>query len=199
MKPSVRHRKSPNSTQKRDVPEMSLLFWQGLSALAGRPRPRERNERVQKEESVMTQIRKLLIGTALTTLCAAAFAQTGVQSNPPSAPSAPAAAGVDVPRQTPDIAGLRDEPPSPQDARHAPAPQPLAAPGPTDPLAQKRDEDARANAEYRQDKQSARTEYKGHVKSAKAQRKADRDAANDQMKEQMHGAAAQSQGGDQRP
>jgi hypothetical protein len=120
----------------------------------------------------MTQIRKLLIGTALTTLSAAAFAQT----------PAPAAAGVDMPRVTPDIAGLRDEPPATQ--------------GPTDPLAQKRDADARAKADYQQDRKSARSAYKSRVKSAKTQRKASRDAANERMKADMHGMPAQ--GGDQR-
>lgn len=129
----------------------------------------------------MTQIRKLLIGTALTTLTAAAFAQT----------PAPAAAGVDTPHQTPDIAGLRDEPAAPHEPQH------LTTPGPNDPLAQKRDADARASAAYKQDKKAARSDYKSHVKSAKTQRKADRQAANDQMKEEMHGQPAQ--GGPQQP
>jgi len=129
----------------------------------------------------MTQIRQLLIGTALTTLTAAAFAQT----------PAPAANGVDSPRETPDVSGLRTT--VPQD------PRALTAPGLTDPLAQKREEDARANAEFRQQKKAAKSAYKGHVKDAKTLRKADRQAANDQMKEELHGAPAQSQSGDQRP
>jgi hypothetical protein len=129
----------------------------------------------------MTPIRKLLIGTALTTLSVAAFAQT----------PAPAAAGVDTPRQTPDIAGLRDEPAATRE------PQRLTAPGPTDPLVQKRDANARANATYRQDKKSARSDYKSQVKSARAQRKSERNAANDQMKDEMQGQPAQ--GGPQRP
>jgi len=146
----------------------------------------------KEEDCAMTQICKLLIGTALTTLTAtAAFAQTAAPAagslNPPAAP---AAAGVDTPRETPDVAGLRTT---------APAPQNLTAPGPTDPLAQKRDADAQANAEYRQQKKSAKSAYKGHVKEAKKLRKSDRQAANDQMKEQMQGVPAQSQGGNQRP
>ncbi|HEY1607798.1 MAG TPA: hypothetical protein VGG24_00890 [Paraburkholderia sp.] len=146
----------------------------------------------------MNQIHKLLIGTALSTLTVAAFAQTpGGMQAPQSQPGvgmqspqgAPAAAGVDTPRQTPDIAGLRGEPPAPRN---------LTAPGPTDPLVQKRNEDVRANAQYRQDKKSAKTSYKSQVKSAKTLRKTDREAANDQMKEQMHGVPAQG-GGAQQP
>ena len=137
----------------------------------------------------MTPIHKLLIGTALTTLTAAAFAQTpapdagSMNSRPPS--GAP-----DMSHQTPDVAGLRDEPP---------APQRLTATRPNDPLVQKRDEDTRANAQYRQDKKSAKSAYKRQVKSAKTQRKSDRQAANDQMKEEMHGVPAQGQAGTQRP
>jgi len=145
----------------------------------------------------MTHIRKLLIGAALTTFTAAAFAQSGTL-NPPSSAGA---TGVEAPTQTPDVAGLRGT---------GPAPQPLTAPGPTDPLVQKRDEDARANADYRADAKSARsaykgqvkhakTDYKSQVKSARAQRKADRRAANDQMREQMQGVPAQQEGGPQRP
>ena len=139
----------------------------------------------------MTQIRNLLLGTALTTLAAtAAFAQTAAPAGSPNTSPAPAAAGVDMPRETPDVAGLRTT---------APPPQNLTAPGPTDPLAQKRDSNARANADYRQQKKAAKSAYKGQVKDAKTLRKADRRAANDQMKAQMHGAPAQSQGGDQQP
>jgi len=140
----------------------------------------------------MTPIRHLLIGTAMTTLCAAAFAQTPAPATgSPGQQPAPAAAGIDTPRQTPDIAGLRDEPPAPGSSHR------LTAPGPTDPLVQKRDADARANAEYRQDKKAARSHYKSRVKSAKKSRKVDRKAANEQMKEQMQGMPAQ--GGPQRP
>lgn len=147
----------------------------------------------------MNQIHKLLIGTALSAVTAAALAQTpglqapqsqpgmGLQS-PQGAPGAPAAAGVDTPRETPDVAGLRGTPPAPHN---------LTAPGPTDPLVQKRDEDARANAQYRQDKKSAKASYKSQVKSAKVLRKTDREAANDQMKAEMHGVPAQGPGAQQ--
>lgn len=141
----------------------------------------------------MTHIRKLLIGTALTTLTAAAFAQTPAPAVGSTNPQAPAAAGIAMPRQTPDIAGLRDEPPAPQNPQH------LSAPGPTDPLVQKRNEDAQANADYRQGKKSARSEYRSRMKDAKARRKAERSAAAGQMKDEMNGVPAQSQGGNQRP
>ncbi|WP_322009879.1 hypothetical protein [Paraburkholderia sp. J12] len=129
----------------------------------------------------MTQIRKLLTGVALTA-CAAAFTHgalaQGADPNaqmPPQAPSqAPAAAGV---------------------AQPAPAPQNLTAPGPTDPLVQKRNANAEANAQYREAKKDAKSQYKAQVQDAKINRRADRQAADHEMKSEMQGQSAQQPGG----
>jgi hypothetical protein len=134
----------------------------------------------------MTQIRKLLTGTALAT--AALFAQGAFAQT-----EAPAAA----PSQAPAAAGI---------AQPAPAPQNLTAPTSTDPLVQKRDANAKASAEYRSAKKSANSEYKdakkqaksdykSQVKDAKINRKADRQANDSEMKDQMNGESAQQQSG----
>jgi hypothetical protein len=143
----------------------------------------------------MTQIRSLLIGTALTAAVTAlassgAFAQTngqpdngnaGQQMMAPAADNgAPAATGV------------------------TPAPQRLTAPGSTDPLVQKRDADAKANAEYsaskkaskdqlKQQKAAAKSQYKQQVKDAKINQKADKQTANNQMKMDMQGGQTPAQ------
>jgi hypothetical protein len=131
----------------------------------------------------MTQIRSLLIGTALTAAVTAlassgAFAQTNGQPDNGNAGQqmmAPAAAGV------------------------TPAPQRLTAPGSTDPLVQKRDADAKANAEYsakdqlKQQKAAAKSQYKQQVKDAKINQKADKQTANNQMKMDMQGGQTPAQ------
>lgn len=66
-----------------------------------------------------------------------------------------------------------------------PAQQDLAAPGPTDPLVQKRNADAQANAEYRQSKKVSKAQYKEQVSNAKMNRKADKQAASNQLKGDM--------------
>lgn len=138
----------------------------------------------------MTQIRKLLTGTAFATaalFAQGAFAQTETPSAAPS--QAPAAAGV---------------------AQPAPAPQNLTAPTSTDPLVQKRDANAQASAEYRSAKKSAnaqykdakkqaKSDYKSQVKDAKINRKADRQVNNSEMKDQMNGQSAQQQSGTTQP
>ncbi|WP_028226855.1 hypothetical protein [Paraburkholderia ferrariae] len=125
----------------------------------------------------MTQIRKLLTGAALTVF-AAAFAHGALAQG--------ADPGAQMPSQAPAAAGV---------AQPAPAPQNLTAPGPTDPLVQKRNADAQANTEYRQAKKEAKSQYKAQVKDAKINRKADRQAADYEMKSQMQGQSAQQPGG----
>lgn len=145
----------------------------------------------------MTQLRTLLIGTAMSALASTAvLAQTATQ---PAAdlsgqaqaqgaapamvqanPAAPAAQGVQMP---------------------TPAPQNLTASGSTDPLVQKRNADAQANAEYRTQKKmskaqlkeqqkAAKTEYKDQVSNARNNKKADKQAASNQLKADMAGDQA---------
>ena len=168
----------------------------------------------------MTQIRKLLTATAAfaTVTTAAVFAQGAYAQNatqgatqageattmaPSGAPAmAPGAAPGQLtgqaPSQAPAAAGI---------AQPAPAPQGMTAPQSTDPLVQKRNANAAANAEYRSAKKSANAEYgdakkqaksqyKAQVKDAKINHKADRQANDSEMKDQMmNGMSAQQQGG----
>ena len=115
----------------------------------------------------MTQLRSLLIGSAIAALATtAAVAQTS--NPPPNAPAtAPAARGVQMPAPAP--AGT-------------PPRQTLTAPTPPDPLVQKRDADARANAEYRDAKKASKAQYEEQVKNAKINRAADRQGAANQLK-----------------
>jgi hypothetical protein len=140
----------------------------------------------------MTQIRSLLIGTALsvalTTFGAAgAFAQTTAQPDAAAAGQQMMAPGADT--AAPAAQGVQ---PAPS------APQRLTAPGSTDPLVQKRDADAKANAEYRASKKAskqqlkeqqtaAKTQYKEQVRDAKVNQKADKQTANNEMKMNMQG------------
>jgi hypothetical protein len=85
----------------------------------------------------MTQIRSLLIGTALTAFAATgAFAQTTAQPDAGTASQQMTAPGADT--AAPAAQGVQSV---------TPAPQRLTASGSTDPLVQKRDADAKANAE----------------------------------------------------
>jgi hypothetical protein len=147
----------------------------------------------------MTQIRSLLIGTALT-----AFAATAVMAQTP-----PPAPGMDAQAPAADLA------PPPPPAPGAPGAQPvtpppmhLTAPGSTDPLVQKREANAKANAEYsaskkaskadlKEQQKAAKAQYKEQVRDAKINQKADKQAANNEMKMNMEGQAAnQTDGAD---
>lgn len=161
----------------------------------------------------MTQIRKLITGTALISAAVfaqGAFAQTTSTPAAGQAPAmmaqtapgnAPAMAPSAAPSQAPAAAGI---------AQPAPAPQNLTAPQSPDPLVQKRNANAQASAEYKSAKKSANTDYKdakkqaksqykSSVKDAKINRKADRQTNNAEMKDQMNGMSAQQQGGQQQP
>ncbi|CAG4890849.1 hypothetical protein [Paraburkholderia gardini] len=148
----------------------------------------------------MTQIRSLLIGTALTALASsAAFAQTGAQpapgatAQPQSQMQMPAAQGADMAPAAPAAQGVTPV---------TPAPQRLVAPGSADPLVQKRDANAQANAEYRaskkaskaqmkQEQKDAKAQYKQDVRNAKINKQADKAAASNEMNAQMQGTQGQ--------
>jgi hypothetical protein len=167
----------------------------------------------------MTQIRSLIVGTALTAFAAtAAVAQTSQTAQPA------VGVGAQTQLQTQGGAGgapaqgLQVAPPSAQamqpDAApaaqgvQAPPPSRLTASGSPDPLVQKRDADAQANAEYRASKKASKAElkaqqkaakdqYKAQVRGAKLNQKADKQTANNEMKMDMQGqAAAQADGAD---
>lgn len=135
----------------------------------------------------MTQIRSLLIGTALTAAAftaSSAFAQTTAQ---------PDAGSADQQQMAPAAQGVQPV---------TPAPQRLTASGSTDPLVQKRDANAKANAEYSASKKAskqqlkeqqtaARSQYKQQVQDAKLNKKADKQTANNEMKMNMQGQSAQ--------
>jgi hypothetical protein len=116
----------------------------------------------------MTKARILLIGSAIATLAASgAYAQTAQP-----APGAPAPMQAQQPVTPPQ--------------------QNLVAPAPTDPLVQRRNANAQANAEYRASKkaskaelkaesQQAKAQYKEEVRNAKVNRKADKDAAKAEL------------------
>lgn len=118
----------------------------------------------------MTQLRKLLTGTALTAFAALFVHAALAQGTPPP--------GMEAPSQAPAAAGV---------AQPAPAPQNLSAPAPTDPLVQKRNANAEANAEYRAAKKQAKSQYKSRVQDAKINRKADRQDADYEMKRRWTG------------
>ncbi|AFT86724.1 signal peptide protein [Paraburkholderia phenoliruptrix BR3459a] len=114
-------------------------------------------------------------------------AQAPTQTQTPGAELAPAAQGVQP---------------------VTPAPTRLTASGSTDPLVQKREANAKANAEYRaskkaskaelkQHEKAAKSEYKEQVRDAKINMKADKQAANNEMKMNMQGQAGdQAEGGE---
>jgi hypothetical protein len=121
----------------------------------------------------MTKARLLMIGTAIATLSATgAYAQTAAQPTQMQM-QAPDASTNGAPGVTP-----------PQ--------QRMVAPAPTDPLVQKRNATAQANAEYSASKKASKAElkaskkqasaqYKEEVKNAKINRKADKDAAKAEL------------------
>jgi hypothetical protein len=148
----------------------------------------------------MTQIRTLLIGTVFTAFAAtAALAQT-------AQPAADISAQAQVQTQGADVAPTALAAQGVQQV--TPAPSHLTAAGSTDPLVQKRDANAQANAEYRASKKAskaelkeqqkaAKSQYKEQVRDAKINQKADKQAANNEMKMNMQGQAAdQTDGAD---
>jgi hypothetical protein len=128
---------------------------------------------IAREETNMSQVRKMLLGTVFAAIASSAFAQT----------PQPSAA---------DATGQIPAPAAPA-AQLAPPPQNLVAPAPTDPFVQKRNANARANAEYRASKKAskqemnatskeAKAQYKEQVRNAKINQKADKQTANDDFK-----------------
>ncbi|MGA7779246.1 MAG: hypothetical protein WCA85_16265 [Paraburkholderia sp.] len=142
----------------------------------------------------MTQIRSLLIGTALT-----AFATTGAFAQSNAQPDAGATGAMTQQQMAPsaDNAAQGAQPVTP-------APQRLIASGSTDPLVQKRNADAKANAEYsaskkaskeqlKEQQQAAKAQYKEQVRDAKLNKKADKQTANNEMKMNMQGQPTAAQ------
>ncbi|MGF6877162.1 hypothetical protein [Paraburkholderia sp. MM5477-R1] len=169
----------------------------------------------------MTQIRSLLIGTALTAFAATAAvaqttqpaagigAQAQIQNQGAAGMAPPSAAGAQRMQVPPSTQGMQQVPGAPAaQGVEAPPPARLTASGSTDPLVQKRDADAKANAEYRAARKSSKAElkaeqkaakdqYKEQVRGAKLNQKADKQTANNEMKMNMEGqAAAQGDGAD---
>lgn len=119
----------------------------------------------------MKKIQTLLIGSAFAAIATtSAFAQT----------AQPVDGGAQMSAQVQGQPGVT--PPS----------QNLVAPAPTDPLVQKRNANAAANAEYSASKkaskqelkassQQAKAQYKEEVRNAKINRKADKDAAKAEL------------------
>jgi hypothetical protein len=126
-----------------------------------------------REERLMKKIQTLLIGSALAAIAStSAFAQT-------TQPVQPDAAGQ-MSAQMQGAPGV------------TPPAQNLVAPAPTDPLVQKRNASAKANAEYRaskkaskaelkQSNQDAKAQYKEEVRNAKINQKADKQTAKDEL------------------
>jgi hypothetical protein len=110
------------------------------------------------EDFVMTQIRTLLIGTAMTAFAASAAVAQTTQPIQPIQPSAGlnTQAQVQGQIQAPG-AGVSAAAPAAQGVQPVtPAPTRLTASGSADPLVQKRDANAKANAEYRASKKLRR-------------------------------------------
>lgn len=140
----------------------------------------------------MSQIRSLLMGTALTAFAVTgAFAQTNAQPDAGAMGQQQMAPGA--------MPGAGNAAPAAQGVQPVtPAPQRLTASGSTDPLVQKRTADAKANAEYSAQKKAskaqlktqqkaAKTQYKEQVRDAKLNKKADKQTANNEMKMNMQG------------
>jgi hypothetical protein len=135
-----------------------------------------------REEQLMTHVRNLLLGTAFAAITTTAFAQT--QPAQPTAPGADVSAQMSTQMQAaPGVPGVQPE---------RPAPQELVAPASNDPLVQKRNANAQANAEYRASKKAskeelsaankdAKAQYKEQVRNAKINRKADKAAATAEL------------------
>jgi hypothetical protein len=140
----------------------------------------------------MTQLRSLLIGTALSALATSGvFAQTSAQPAAGMQDQAPAPVTQMAPAMPAAQAGRQPAPAAQGVQMPTPAPQTLTAPGSTDPLVQKRNADAQANAEYRASKKTAKTQYKEQVQNAKINKKADKQTANNQMNAELESGQGQ--------
>ncbi|MCG1053957.1 hypothetical protein KQH49_02830 [Mycetohabitans sp. B5] len=130
--------------------------------------------------TAICQIRCIALGAALTAATVAAFAQTLVQGGE----TASAAVGVGAYSGADSTAG----------SSGTGTGQRIVAPAPVDPLVQKRDADAAANAEYSANKKALKQEYHSQLKAAKQQRKAAKRDAAQTLNEQTGGAAAADKG-----
>jgi len=136
----------------------------------------------------MIPLRTLLIGGSLAALATtAAVAQTSTQPSTQAPASRPQLARNG---QMAPAAGASSVAPPSAPAAHgvqmpAPTQQTLTAPTSPDPLVQKRNADAQANAEYRSAKQASKAQYRQQVDNAKVNRQADQQAARNQLKTDM--------------
>lgn len=132
----------------------------------------------------MTAIRQICciaLGTALVAATVAAFAQTPAQGG---GETTGAAVGVGAHGGADSMVG----------SGGTGASQRIVAPSHVDPLVQKRDTDAAANAQYRANKKALKQEYHSQLKAAKEQRKAAKRDAAQTLNEQSGGAAAADKG-----
>jgi hypothetical protein len=137
----------------------------------------------------MRQLRTLLIGTsfaALATTAAVAQTPAPVAPAPPMGQMQQAPAPADhLAPAVPTPGAGNVAPPNAPAARGvqmpAPTQQTLTAPTSPDPLVQKRNADAQANAEYRNAKKTSKAQYKEQVNNAKVNRQADKQAARNQL------------------
>jgi hypothetical protein len=131
-------------------------------------------EAEQERKKPMKKIQTLLIGSAFAAIASSsAFAQT----------AQPADAGAQMSAQVQGAPGTPGVTPPPQN---------LVAPASNDPLVQKRNANAQANAEYRASKKAskeqlkatskeAKAQYKEEVRNAKINQKADKQTAKDEL------------------
>jgi hypothetical protein len=126
----------------------------------------------------MTQVKNVILRTALFGTFAALATTAMAQTAQPG--TAPTDAGQMSMQAAPDASSAR------------PPQQNLVAPAPTDPLVQKRNATAKANAEYRASKKAskedlkttnkeAKAQYKEQVRNAKINQKADKQAATNEL------------------
>jgi hypothetical protein len=151
------------------------------------------SHQTKREEFAMTKIHTLLIGTAMSAFAAsAAIAQTTQPMQPAAGVTTQAQAQGQTAGQI-DVQGAQPV---------TPPPTRLTASGSADPLVQKRDADAQANAEYRASKKASKAElkeqqksakaaYKQQVRDAKINKKADKQTADNEMKMNMQSQAGQ--------
>ncbi|MCF7695132.1 hypothetical protein KPG66_03040 [Mycetohabitans sp. B2] len=126
--------------------------------------------------TAIRQIRCITLGAALAAATVAAFAQAPVQGGGETVGVA-VGVGAHSADSTTGSGGTGTG-------------QRIVAPGPVDPLVQKRDAEAAANAEYSANKKALKQEYHSQLKAAKQQHKAAKRDAAQTLNEQTGGAAA---------
>lgn len=146
--------------------------------------------------TAVRQIRRIMLGSTLAAAAAAAFAQTSAQDIGRAPEAAIGAAAHGNAAMSAGVSGTanRGAGTGAGASLEPGASQRVVAPGPVDPLVQKRDADAAANAEYRDNKKALKQEYQSQLKAVKQQRKAAKREATDALKAQTGGGAASDRG-----